>query len=124
MHELSFGNRLRQDRASASRINKLLRAVEGLKKIADSEKLAGNKKLRKVVEEALRYKIAKTVEIDLQRPGAGQAREDDQSGLRNFSPATIAARRERGKTIAHDEIAKALIKDELLPAATFAATGS
>jgi len=124
VHELSFGNRLRQDRASASRINKLLRAVEGLKKIADSEKLAGNKKLRKVVEEALRYKIAKTVEIDLQRSGAGQAPEDDQSGLRNFSPATIAARRERGKTIAHDEIAKALIKDGLLPAAALAATGS
>ena len=37
VHELSFGNRLRQDRASASRINKLVRAVEGLEKIADSE---------------------------------------------------------------------------------------
>ena len=97
MHELSFGNRLRQDRASASRINKLLRAVDGLKKIADAKNLLRNKELRKVVEEALRYKIAKTVEIDLQRSGAGQAREDDQSGLRDFSPATIAARRERGR---------------------------
>ena len=73
MHELSFGNRLRQDRASASRINKLLRAVEELKKIADSEKLADDSKLQKDVEEALRYKIAKTVEIDLQtaRRGSG-----------------------------------------------------
>ncbi|MGB9370088.1 MAG: patatin-like phospholipase family protein [Xanthobacteraceae bacterium] len=124
VHELSFGNRLRQDRASASRINKLLRAVEGLKKITDSEKLARDTELNRDVEEALRYKIAKTVEIDLQRSGAGQAPEDDQSGLRDFSPATIGFRREHGKKIAHDEIEKALIKDELLPAAPFAATGS
>jgi NTE family protein len=127
VHELSFGNRLRQDRASASRINKLLRAVEGLAKIADGEKLAGNKKLRKDVEEALRYKIAKTVEIDLQRPGAGQAPEDDQSGLRDFSPATISRRREHGRGIAHGRIEKALVKDGLLTAdtsAAIAATGS
>jgi NTE family protein len=124
VHELSFGNRLRQDRASASRINKLLRAVEGLAKIADDEKLARDKALQEDVKDALRYKIAKTVEIDLQQPGGAQAPEDDQSGLRDFSPATIGHRREHGKKIAHDEIEKALIEDELLPAAAFAVTGS
>jgi NTE family protein len=124
VHELSFGNRLRQDSASASRINKLVRAVEGLKKIADSERLSRDTELQEDVKGALRYKIAKTVEIDLQRPGAGQASQDNESGLRDFSPATIGFRRNHGKKIAHDEIEKALIKDELLPAATFAATGS
>jgi predicted acylesterase/phospholipase RssA len=128
VHELSFGNRLRQDRASASRINKLLRAVEGLAKIADSEKLSRDKTLQDDITEALRYKIAKTVEIDLQRPGGAQAPEDNESGLRDFSPATIGRRREHGKQIAHAEIEKALIKDGLLPAdagaAPFAATES
>jgi NTE family protein len=128
VHELSFGNRLRQDRASATRINKLVRAVEGLAKIADPEGLARDKKLQDAVAEALRYKIAKTVEIDLQRPGAAQAPEDGESGLRDFSPATIGRRREHGRTIAHDAIVRALIHDELLPtdagAAALAATGS
>jgi len=116
VHELSFGNRLRQDRASASRINKLLRAVEGLRKIADPERLARDTKLQDDIAEAGRYKIAKTVEIDLQRPGAAQAPEDGEAGLRDFSPVTIARRREHGRTIAHDEIARALVHDRLLPA--------
>jgi NTE family protein len=116
VHELSFGNRLRQDRASASRINKMLRAVEGLRKIADPEKLARDNELQADVAEARRYKIAKTVEIDLQRSGAAQAPEDDESGLRDFSSVTIARRREHGRTIAHDRIARALIHDKLLPA--------
>src|ERR1051325_4312572 len=115
VHELSFGNRLRQDRAAASRVNKLLHAVEGLRKIADPERLARDRKLQDDVAEALRYKIAKTVEIDLQRPGVAQAPEDDESGLRDFSSATIARRREHGRAIAHHEIVRALIHDKLLP---------
>jgi hypothetical protein len=123
VHELSYGNRLRQDRASASRINKLVRAVEGLKKIADPESLARDAKLQSDLAEAGRYKIAKTVEIDLQRPGAAQSPEDGEAGLRDFSPATISDRRQHGRKIAHREIEKALIKDGLL-SATLAATGS
>jgi predicted acylesterase/phospholipase RssA len=127
VHELSFGNRLRQDRASASRINKLVRAVGGLSKIADPKRLAADKKLQNDVAEARRYKVAKTVEIDLQRSGGAQASQDDESGLRDFSSATISFRRQHGQKIAHDKIAKALIHDGLLPAdggASFAATGS
>jgi predicted acylesterase/phospholipase RssA len=127
VHELSFGNRLRQDRAAATRINKLVRAIEGLRKIANPESLARDKRLQDDIAEASRYKVAKTVEIDLQQPGAAQAPEDDESGLRDFSSATIARRREHGRTIAHDKIARALIHDKLLPAETsaaFAATGS
>jgi len=128
VHELSFGNRLRQDRASASRVNKLVRAIEGLGKIADPKALAADKKLQDAVAEARRYKIAKTVEIDLQRPGAAQAPEDNESGLRDFSAATVGRRREHGRTIAHHEIVRALINDKLLPAdaraSALAATGS
>jgi NTE family protein len=124
VHELSYGNRLRQDRASASRINKLVRAVEGLKRIADPESLARDKTLQGDIAEAGRYKIAKTVEIDLQRPGAAQSPEDGEAGLRDFSPATISDRRQHGRKIAHRELEKALIKDGLLSPATLAATGS
>ena len=124
VHELSFGNRLRQDRASASRINKLVRAVEGLRKIADPESLARDKTLGDDLAEAGRYKIAKTVEIDLQRPGAAQSPEDGEAGLRDFSPATISDRRSHGRKIARREIEKALIKDGLLPSDALAATGS
>jgi len=116
VHELSFGNRLRQDRAAASRINKLVRAVEGLQRIADPEKLAKNKKLQDDVAEALRHKVAKTVEVDLQASGAAQAPEDDESGLRDFSSATVTRRREHGRSIAYEKIAKALSHDGLLPA--------
>ena len=122
VHELSFGNRLRQDRASASRINKLVRAVQGLSKIADPQSLVRDKKLQDDIAEALRYKVAKTVEIDLQSSGVAQAPQDNESGLRDFSPATIGFRRDHGRKIAHDKIAKALIHDGLLPAAASAAT--
>jgi predicted acylesterase/phospholipase RssA len=116
VHELSFGNRLRQDRAAASRINKLVRAVEGLKRLVDPAMLARDEKLQADVAEALRHKVAKTVQIDLQASGAAQAAEDDESGLRDFSSATIARRREHGRTIAYDKIMRALIHDKLLAA--------
>jgi hypothetical protein len=56
------------------------------------------------------------VQIDLQASGAAQAAEDDESGLRDFSSATIARRREHGRTIAYDKIVRALIHDKLLAA--------
>ena len=108
VHELSYGNRLRQDSASAKRLNKLLRLVEDLEKAA-----AGNldEELRRRVIAARGYKIAKTVEIDLQTPGEGQAGIDDEAGLRDFSPATIDERRRRGCDRAKVELAKALADD-------------
>ena len=109
VHELSYGNRLRQDRASARRINKLLRLVEDLEKATEGKVL--DKDLRDRLADARRYKIAKTVEIDLQTPGEAQAGIDDEAGLRDFSPDTVEERRRCGRDRARQEIEKALIED-------------
>jgi NTE family protein len=108
VHELSYGNRVRQDRAAARRINKLLRLVEDLEKAAGS---GLDEELRRRVTAARSYKIAKTVEVDLQTPGEGQAGIDDEAGLRDFSPATIDERRRRGCDRAKVELATALADD-------------
>ena len=108
VHELSYGNRVRQDRAAARRINKLLRLVEDLEKAAGKNM---DEELRQRVTAARRYKIAKTVEIDLQTPGEEQAGIDDEAGLRDFSPATIDERRRRGRDRAKVELATALADD-------------
>jgi predicted acylesterase/phospholipase RssA len=108
VHELSYGNRVRQDRAAARRINKLLRLVEDLEKAAGKNL---DEELRRQVIAARRYKIAKTVEIDLQTPGEGQAGIDDEAGLRDFSPATIDERRRLGCDRAKFELATALADD-------------
>ena len=112
VHELSYGNRLRQDRAAARRINKLLRIIGDLEKAAADKDLSED--LRDRIAGARRYKIAKTVEIDLQTPGEGQARVDDEAGLRDFSPRTIDERRERGRARAAAAITEALIEDKFL----------
>jgi NTE family protein len=112
VHELSYGNRLRQDCAAARRINKLLRIIGDLETVTADKDLS--KDLRDRIDGARRYKIAKTVEIDLQTPGEGQARVDDEAGLRDFSPRTIDERRCRGKERAAAAITEALIEDEFL----------
>ena len=114
VHELSYGNRLRQDRAAARRINKLLRTIEGLAGHARAAGLPLGAALEGGIAYANRFKIAKTVEIDLQTPGAAQALLDDEAGLRDFSPATIEERRQRGHALATAAITAALIEDELL----------
>ena len=114
VHELSYGNRVRQDRAAARRINKLVRTIKGLRKVAKDAGLALSPKLEADIKYANRFKIAKTVEVDLQTPGEGQARVDDEAGLRDFSPATIDDRRCRGRERAIAALTEALIKDEFL----------
>ena len=109
VHELSYGNRLRQDRAAARRINKLLRLLEDLAKATKGKGVG--KDLRDRIAQARRYKIAKTVEIDLQTPGNAEAGIDDEAGLRDFSPATIDERRKRGRSRAAAALENALIDD-------------
>jgi NTE family protein len=114
VHELSYGNRLRQDRASARRINKLVRMIERLARAArDANALSPE--LEDQIKAVRGYKIAKTIEIDLQTPGEGQARVDDEAGLRDFSPATIERRHRDGKARALAAITAALVKDQILP---------
>jgi len=127
MHELSYGNRVRQDSASAKRINNLLKLIDELEKAATAGSVTLDPDLAQRVNKARGYKIAKTVQIDLQTPGKGQARPDDEAGLRDFSPDTIAERRARGHERAAKKLNEALAKDRAKfarkSAATIAATG-
>src|SRR5262249_18692896 len=111
VHELSYGNRVRQDSASAKRINNLLKLIEELEKAATADGVTLDPDLAQRVRAARAYKIANTVQIDLQTPGKGQARPDDEAGLRDFSPDTIAERRKRGQERAAKKLDEALAKD-------------
>lgn len=127
VHELSYGNRVRQDSASAKRINNLLKLIEELEKAATAGGVALGPDLAQRVNDARGYKIAKTVQVDLQTPGKGQARPDDEAGLRDFSPDTIAERRARGHDRAAKKLTEALVQDRarlaLKPAASVVAGG-
>jgi NTE family protein len=111
VHELSYGNRVRQDSASAKRINNLLKLINELEKAAKGGGVTLDSDLAQRVSDARGYKIAKTVEIDLQTPGKGQARPDDEAGLRDFSPGTIAERRKHGHERAAKKLNEALAND-------------
>jgi NTE family protein len=114
VHELSYGNRLRQDRAAARRINKLLRLIADLAKATKGNGVG--KDLRERIAEARHYKIAKTVEVDLQTSGAAQAGIDDEAGLRDFSPDTVELRRRNGRARAKTAIMAALAEDGFVAA--------
>ena len=129
VHELSYGNRMRQDSAAAKRMNDLLKLIDDLEKAMAEEEIALDPKLLARVNDMRRYKIANTVQIDLQTPGEEQSRSDDEPGLRDFSPATITERRKRGCERAAKKLSEALTKDRselgLKPSATpLAAMGS
>jgi len=128
MHELSFGNRMRQDHDSARRINALVETIDVL-----AEKVAPDDRsdwLNARLEEARRDKdIDAIVNIDMQDPGAtlvpsAQNPADDKDGMRDFSPDTVRRRRRDGFKFAHDILLPAFenlwrAPDEgLLPAAS------
>lgn len=107
VHELGFGNRLRQDRDTAQRVNELVSTIEALAALAPPGSLTGDLKRR--VDRALQFKVIRCVDIDVQDSGDGAAPEqdaaDDQYGLRDFSPPTIERRRERGYALAMRQLA-------------------
>jgi predicted acylesterase/phospholipase RssA len=97
VHELSYGNRLRQDGETAHRINEMVATIELLAKEVDREKIDSNPLLHDCVAKALRYKIAEIVDVDFQINDDGtEDQTDDSHGLRDFTPATIESRRCRG----------------------------
>jgi len=106
MHELSFGNRLRQDHDTARRINALVETIEDLAALVPPEAL--DQRLRARLDEARRYKIIDAiVNIDMQDPSAApvpavQNPADDKDGMRDFSPETVDRRRRDGFRFAHD----------------------
>src|SRR5229473_2557304 len=106
MHELSFGNRVRQDHDSARRINALVETIDELaEKIAPDDRSGW---LNARLDEARRYKVIDCiVNIDMQDPiatlvPAAQNPADDKDGMRDFSPETVSRRRRDGNKFAHD----------------------
>jgi NTE family protein len=106
LHELSFGNRLRQDHDMARRINALVETIDELAtKVAPDER---SDWLNARLDEAGRYKIIDAiVNIDMQDPAAtlvpsAQSPTDDKDGMRDFSPDTVRRRRRDGFKFAHD----------------------
>jgi NTE family protein len=106
MHELSFGNRTRQDHDMARRINALVETIDELAThVAPDDR---SDWLNARLDEARRYKIIDAiVNIDMQDPAAmlvpaAQNPADDKDGMRDFSPDTVRRRRRDGFKFAHD----------------------
>jgi len=106
LHELSFGNRLRQDHDTARRINALVETIDDLAgKIAPDDR---SDWLNSRLDEARRYKVVDAiVNIDMQDPvatlvPARQNPADDSDGMRDFSVETVRRRRRDGFKFAQD----------------------
>jgi NTE family protein len=104
MHELSFGNQVRQDRRTAERVNDLIETIEQLAALVPPGAVGSELQLR--IDRARRCKSIRIVDIDVQgmhgpegAPG-DQHSEDGQFGLRDFSRATVRRRRDEGYRIA------------------------
>src|SRR5262245_51736972 len=104
MHELSFGNRLRQDHDTARRINALVETIDELAAKLPPDDMSEWLEAR--LHEARRYKIIDAiVNIDMQDPANSlvpgqQDPADDIDGVRDFSTDTVRRRRENGYTFA------------------------
>src|SRR5262245_26279209 len=98
VHELQLGNRMRQDRSTARRINALVETIEEFAALNPPK----DPWLQARLEEARRYKVIDAITgIDFQDPNDGpvpavQDPSDDEFGLRDFSPPTVARRRQAG----------------------------
>ena len=96
VHELQLGNRLRQDRATARRINALVETIQELRALVPAARI--DPWLSARLDEAGSYKVLDAItEIYLQAPGEAQDSRDDEFGLRDFSPAAIQGRQARGR---------------------------
>jgi NTE family protein len=100
VHELSYGNRVRQDREGAERINRLVETIQELAALVGNKRLPTD--LRQKIDKAKLYKVVEAIEIDLQNADAagGQQPFDDAGGLRDFSPAIVDKRRRVGHALA------------------------
>jgi NTE family protein len=109
VHELSYGNRLRQDTRSAERVNRLVTTIDELAALVPADAMPAA--LRREVQRAQLYKIVTVVDIDMQNPSgstastADQRPADDTDGLRDFSARTVELRRSAGYHIAADRLA-------------------
>jgi NTE family protein len=107
VHELSFGNRLRQDHDGANRVNDLIGTICELAALVPKGKIAGELKER--VDRANRFKRIEILDLDMQDPEHSplpgrQDAADDQDGLRDFSPPTVERRRTHGYEFARRQL--------------------
>lgn len=104
MHELSFGNHMRQDRRAAERINDLIETIEQLADRVPPGVIG--RELQQRIDRARLCKSIRIVDIDVQGgPDVGgtpgeQHHSDGQFGLRDFSRETVRRRRDEGYRIA------------------------
>jgi predicted acylesterase/phospholipase RssA len=108
VHELSFGNRLRQDSKTAERVNRLVSTIDELAELVPADAMP--ERLRREVERTRLFKVVTVVDIDVQNPAAGpmssaQNPVDDTEGLRDFSARTVELRRSAGYRIAAEKLA-------------------
>lgn len=109
VHELTFGNRLRQDTRSTERVNQLVATIEGLAELVPPDAMPDL--VRSAVDRARLYKIVTLVDVDMQNPsgstgsGSDQIPTDDSEGLRDFSARTVEMRRVAGYRIASEKLA-------------------
>ena len=103
VHELSFGNRLRQDHQVADQINDLIGTIEQLALRVPADAMTAA--LQERVQRASEYKLVTVVDIDMQtRAGGGENPTDDRDGIRDFSAPTVACRREHGHANAYNSL--------------------
>jgi NTE family protein len=104
VHELSFGNRLRQDHQVADQINSLIRTIEQLAPLVPES--AMTPKLQERVDRAREFKLVTVVDIDMQAraESKSEALVEDKDGIRDFSAPTVAARREHGYASAYNNL--------------------
>ena len=107
-HELSFGNRVRQDGETAKRINDFVDTIAKLVAVAREGAIAGE--LAERVARARAFKTVKVIDIDMQsRIVEGKPRpedpSDDEYGLRDFSSQTVRHRRDVGYRLAREHLA-------------------
>lgn len=101
VHELSFGNRLRQDRVAAERVNAMLRMIDDLARVIESTGTAVKPELEAQVAAFRGLKLVEILNVDFQDRGpAGEAGIDDADGLRDFSAGTVEKRRAYGYRLA------------------------
>jgi predicted acylesterase/phospholipase RssA len=103
VHELSFGNHVRQDQIQARRINDMVKTIEDLASLVPAEAMTDEVRAR--IDRVREFKLVQVVNIDMQDPDASaspaeQHETDDEDGIRDFSPRTVGRRRAAGHRIA------------------------
>jgi predicted acylesterase/phospholipase RssA len=112
VQELSYGNRLRQDQATAKRVNQFVRTIEQLYAAAKEANATLDPEIEQQVQKVKQFKIAKTVEIELRGGGIGE----DSNAARDFSPETVARRRDIGRSRAMQSLRPVLVAENFLAA--------